>query len=77
MKLYSGFDLHANNTYTGIKDESGKSLINRKVDNEPIYFSGEKYRCLQEIALIITSITTLPSAFEALPEMMSLFFFLL
>lgn len=35
MKLYSGFDLHSNNTYIGIKDESGKRIINKKIDNEP------------------------------------------
>lgn len=35
MKLYSGFDLHANNTYIGIEDEKGKRLMTRKVDNDP------------------------------------------
>jgi len=35
MKLYSGFDLHANNTYIGIEDEEGKRLMTRKVDNDP------------------------------------------
>ena len=35
MKLYSGFDLHANNTYIGIKDENGKRLMKGKVNNDP------------------------------------------
>jgi transposase len=35
MELYSGFDLHANNTYIGILDEKGKRLMTRKVDNDP------------------------------------------
>lgn len=35
MKLYSGFDLHSNNTYIGIIDENGKKLMKRKVDNDP------------------------------------------
>lgn len=35
MKLYSGFDLHSNNCYLGIIDESGKRIFKRKLDNEP------------------------------------------
>jgi transposase len=35
MRLYSGFDLHSNNTYIGIIDENGKKLMKRKVDNNP------------------------------------------
>ncbi len=35
IKLCSGFDLHANNTYIGIEDEKGKRLMTRKIDNDP------------------------------------------
>ncbi len=35
MQLYSGFDLHSNNTYIGIVDEDGKRLMKKKVDNDP------------------------------------------
>jgi transposase len=35
MKVYSGFDLHANNTYIGMLDENGKRLMKQKVDNDP------------------------------------------
>lgn len=34
MRVYSGFDLHANNTYIGIEDENGKRIMKKKVDND-------------------------------------------
>jgi transposase len=35
MRLYSGFDLHSNNCYLGVLDETGKRVAKKKLDNEP------------------------------------------
>lgn len=35
MRLYSGFDLHSNNCYLGILDETGKRVARKKLDNDP------------------------------------------
>ena len=35
MGLYAGFDLHSNNSYLGIIDETGKRIFKKKLPNEP------------------------------------------
>lgn len=35
MKLYTSFDLHSNNSYLGIKDETGKPIYRKKLPNDP------------------------------------------
>ncbi len=35
MGLYAGFDLHSNNSYVGIIDETGKRIFKKKILNEP------------------------------------------
>jgi len=35
MKLYSGIDLHSNNSYLAIVDESGKHIFQEKLPNDP------------------------------------------
>ncbi|MBZ0154937.1 MAG: IS110 family transposase [Alphaproteobacteria bacterium] len=35
MRLYAAFDLHSNNSYLGIIDESGKRVFKRKIPNDP------------------------------------------
>ena len=35
MKLYTAFDLHSNNSYLGIIDESGKRVFKKKLANDP------------------------------------------
>lgn len=35
MRLYTAFDLHSNNSYLGIVDESGKRVFKRKLGNDP------------------------------------------
>ena len=35
MRLYTAFDLHSNNSYLGIIDESGKRIFKRKLANDP------------------------------------------
>jgi len=35
MRLYTAFDLHSNNSYLGIIDESGKRIFRRKLANDP------------------------------------------
>jgi transposase len=35
MQLYTGIDLHSNNSYLGIIDENGKRVFKRKLRNEP------------------------------------------
>jgi transposase len=35
MRLYTAFDLHSNNSYLGIVDESGKRVFKRKLLNDP------------------------------------------
>lgn len=35
MRLYAAFDLHSNNSYLGIIDESGKRVFKRKLPNDP------------------------------------------
>ena len=35
MRLYTGFDLHSNNSYVGIIDEGGGRLWNKKLRNDP------------------------------------------
>ena len=35
MQVYAGFDLHANNNYLGVVDESGKKVFKKKLPNEP------------------------------------------
>lgn len=35
MKLYTAFDLHANNSYAAIIDESGRKVIGKKLNNDP------------------------------------------
>lgn len=35
MKLYTSFDLHSNNSYLGIKDETGKRVFRKKLPNDP------------------------------------------
>lgn len=35
MRLYTAFDLHSNNSYLGIVDESGKRVFKRKLSNDP------------------------------------------
>ena len=57
MKVYSGFDLHANNTYIGMLDENGKRLMNQKVDNDPfmILKTIEPYK--EDIAGIVVEST--------------------
>jgi transposase len=35
MKLYTGFDLHSNNSYLGIIDENGRRVFKRKLRNDP------------------------------------------
>jgi transposase len=35
MRLYTAFDLHSNNSYLGIVDESGKRVYKRKLGNDP------------------------------------------
>ena len=46
MRLYSGMDLHSNNTYCGITNESGKRLVGHRLPNEPKVILGflEPYR---------------------------------
>ena len=33
-KLYAGLDLHANNTYCTVIDQSGQALFQQRLDNE-------------------------------------------
>lgn len=35
MQLYTAFDLHSNNSYLGIIDETGKRVFKRKLANDP------------------------------------------
>lgn len=35
MRLYTAFDLHSNNSYLGIVDETGKRVFKRKLLNDP------------------------------------------
>ncbi len=35
MRLYTGFDLHSNNSYVGIIDENGGRLLKKKIRNDP------------------------------------------
>lgn len=35
MKLYTAFDLHSNNSYLGICDETGKRVFKKKLANDP------------------------------------------
>ncbi len=35
MRLYTGFDLHSNNSYVGIIDEDGRRLWKKKLRNDP------------------------------------------
>ena len=35
MQVYAGFDLHANNNFLGVVDESGKKIFKKKLLNEP------------------------------------------
>ncbi len=35
MRLYTAFDLHSNNSYLGIIDETGKRVFKRKMSNDP------------------------------------------
>jgi transposase len=35
MELYTGFDLHSNNSYVGIIDEGGRRLWKKKLRNDP------------------------------------------
>ena len=35
MKLYTAFDLHANNSYAAIVDGDGRKVAGRKLDNDP------------------------------------------
>jgi transposase len=35
MKLYTGFDLHSNNSYVAIIDEEGKRIFKKKLPNDP------------------------------------------
>jgi transposase len=35
MQLYTGFDLHSNNSYLGIKDDNGKPVFKKKLPNDP------------------------------------------
>ena len=35
MKLYAGNDLHSNNNFWGIIDESGKRIFYKKLPNSP------------------------------------------
>ncbi len=35
MQVYAGFDLHANNNFLGVVDESGKKIFKKKLPNEP------------------------------------------
>ncbi len=35
MRLYTAFDLHSNNSYLGIIDETGKRVFKRKLANDP------------------------------------------
>ncbi len=35
MGLYAAFDLHSNNSYLGIIDETGKSVFKKKLHNDP------------------------------------------
>jgi transposase len=46
MKLYSGMDLHSNNTYTAIMDENKKRVFDRRLPNQPKLILGslEPYR---------------------------------
>ncbi len=46
MKLYIGIDLHSNNNYMAIMDESGKKILSKKMPNDPELILGvlEPYR---------------------------------
>jgi transposase len=35
LKLYTAFDLHANNSYVAISDEKGAKVIRKKLPNDP------------------------------------------
>ncbi len=35
MGLYAAFDLHSNNSYLGIIDETGKRIFKKKLHNDP------------------------------------------
>lgn len=35
MRLYMAFDLHSNNSYLGIEDESGNRVFRKKLPNDP------------------------------------------
>ncbi len=35
MKFYAGIDLHSNNNYTGIRDEKGRVVFQKKNPNMP------------------------------------------
>ena len=35
MALYTGFDLHSNNSYVGIIDETGERVWKKKLSNDP------------------------------------------
>jgi len=35
MRVYAGFDLHANNNYLGVVDANGKRLFRKKLPNDP------------------------------------------
>ncbi len=34
MKLYSGIDLHSNNSHIGIKNKIGKRLFSKRIPND-------------------------------------------
>ena len=34
MKIYTGFDLHSNNSYVGVIDESGRRAFKKKLPND-------------------------------------------
>ncbi len=36
MGLYAAFDLHSNNSYLGIIDETGKRIFKKKLSNDPV-----------------------------------------
>jgi len=57
MQLYTSFDLHSNNSYLGIKDETGKPIFRKKLPNEPekVLKALEPYR--NDIAGIVVEST--------------------
>ena len=57
MQVYAGIDLHANNNYLGVVDESGKKIFKKKLPNEPETILHALDSLRQELAGIVVEST--------------------